>query len=223
MTVARHYERHLKEFGQPNGPLGYVALAILEALVEDNFDSGRLTYSFLNERTKMSNSAISRAFKNLCEHGFLEKSDKERSVYKLLLPDLAVEIFTQYQNILLQPFMISLKYDTNGSTYLRDIWGMCFMKKITIILGLLGAVTLAACGDAKLNAYEFKQAANETCDKANSRKDLQKYEECFLGYYADNMEKNVERNELAKAENDRRVVYQNYKRNQRTRGLPVKF
>ena len=96
MTVARHYERHLKEFGQPNGPLGYVALAILEALVEDNFDSGRLTYSFLNERTKMSNSAISRAFKNLCEHGFLEKSDKERSVYKLLLPDLAVEIFAQY-------------------------------------------------------------------------------------------------------------------------------
>ena len=97
------------------------------------------------------------------------------------------------------------------------------MEKITIILSLLGAVTLTACGDAKLNSYEFKKVANETCDKENSRKDLRKYEECFLGYYADNMEKDVERDELATTENDRRIVYQNYKRNQRTRGLPLKF
>lgn len=97
------------------------------------------------------------------------------------------------------------------------------MKQTTILLSFLGAISLAACGQAKLNAYEFKKVANETCDQKNSQNNLLKYEECFLGYYIDNMENTVQREELAAAENDRRIVLGNYKKNQRTRGLPSKF
>jgi DNA-binding transcriptional ArsR family regulator len=94
LVVARHYEHHLKEFGQPNGPLGYIALEILEVLIGENFTSGLLTYGFLQEKTKRSKSAISRALKNLCEHGFLEKLVK-KSTYALILPEAAVQIFRQ--------------------------------------------------------------------------------------------------------------------------------
>ena len=88
------------------------------------------------------------------------------------------------------------------------------MKKQTIFIYLIGAAVLTACGDAKLTAYEFKQAAKAECGDYKEVGVLV-YQECFDTFYNERMEAEVMRNEMAQADNDRKLNLSDLKRNRR--------
>lgn len=75
VLAARRYELAGRQFGQRNGPLGGVALEVLDFLANlVDYRSGRLDPSleFLMRRLKRSKDAIVTALKALREHGFLD-------------------------------------------------------------------------------------------------------------------------------------------------------
>lgn len=74
---AKRFETEgLRQPGRPNGPLGHVALAVLELMANlVDYRTGRLepTYAYLMDKLGRSKDAISNALTALQEHGFLEK------------------------------------------------------------------------------------------------------------------------------------------------------
>lgn len=75
LLAARRYELAGRAAGRRNGPLGHVALELLELLGNlVSFRSGRLdpSMAFLMERLKRSRDAVVRALAALREHGFLD-------------------------------------------------------------------------------------------------------------------------------------------------------
>jgi hypothetical protein len=74
---AKRFETEgLRQPGCPSGPLGHVALGVLELMANlVDFRTGRLepTYAYLMDKLGRSKDAISRALTALQEHGFLEK------------------------------------------------------------------------------------------------------------------------------------------------------
>jgi len=95
------------------------------------------------------------------------------------------------------------------------------MKKHTITLSLLAAITLAACGDNKLLAHEFKDQARAQCNEMTSHLEdpLIKKQECLVAFYDANMNDLVAKNELSKADNEMKMLVSDLKRNKRTLGL----
>lgn len=75
MLAARRYELTCREPGSRNGPLGGVAIEVLELFANlVNFRTGRLDPSidFLMLKLRRSRDAIVRALKALRSHGFLD-------------------------------------------------------------------------------------------------------------------------------------------------------
>lgn len=74
LLAAKRYERIERRPGRRNGPLGPVAIEVLEYLVNlVDYKTGRLEPSIdtLTRRLKRSRDAVVRALKNLHRHGFL--------------------------------------------------------------------------------------------------------------------------------------------------------
>jgi len=74
LLAAKRYERIERRPGRRNGPLGSVAIEVLEYLVNVvDFETGRLEplIGTLTRRLKRSRDAVVRALKNLRRHGFL--------------------------------------------------------------------------------------------------------------------------------------------------------
>jgi hypothetical protein len=75
VLAARRYELVGRQKGNRSGPLGHVALEIVELLVHlVDYRSGRLepSLTYLMERLRRSKDAIVRALKALREHGFID-------------------------------------------------------------------------------------------------------------------------------------------------------
>jgi len=75
LMAARRYDRQQRQRGERNGPLGAVAIEVLELLVRlVDFRTGRLEPSIqaMMDRLKRSKDAIVRAMKNLRRHGFID-------------------------------------------------------------------------------------------------------------------------------------------------------
>lgn len=75
VLAARKYELAGREKGRRNGPLGHVALEVLELLANlVSYRSGRLepSYAYLMAKLRRSKDAVHRALKALREHGFLD-------------------------------------------------------------------------------------------------------------------------------------------------------
>jgi hypothetical protein len=75
LLAAKRYELASREAGSRTGPLGHVALEVLELLVNlVDFRTGRLDPSldYLKAKLKRSKDAIVRALANLRTHGFLD-------------------------------------------------------------------------------------------------------------------------------------------------------
>lgn len=75
VLAARRYELAGRQPGDRNGPLGFVAIEVLELFANlVNFSNGRLDPSldFLMSKLKRSRDAIVRALKALRDHGFLD-------------------------------------------------------------------------------------------------------------------------------------------------------
>lgn len=75
LLAAKHYELVRRSKGKRSGPLGSVAIEVLEYLVNlVDFRTGRLEPSLdtLMRRLKRSRDAVVRALKNLRAHGFLD-------------------------------------------------------------------------------------------------------------------------------------------------------
>lgn len=75
MKAAEWYDRHHKEPGERNGPLGHVGLEILRELYRIvDFKTGRLdpAIATICKRLRRSVDAVSRAMKRLKAHGFLD-------------------------------------------------------------------------------------------------------------------------------------------------------
>lgn len=107
LLAAKCYERIERRPGRRNGPLGSVAIEMLEYLVNVvNFDTGRLEPSIdtMTRRVKRSRDAVVRGLASLRRHGFLDwirryeptgnegRGPRVRQVsnaYRLLLPQRA--------------------------------------------------------------------------------------------------------------------------------------
>lgn len=107
LLAAKRYERIERRPGRRNGPLGSVAIDVLEYLINlVDYKTGRLEPSIdtMMRRLKRSRDAIVRALANLRRHGFLawirryEPTGKEgrgpqvrqvSNAYRLLLPERA--------------------------------------------------------------------------------------------------------------------------------------
>lgn len=75
LLAAKRYERIERRPGKRNGPLGSVAIEVLEYLVNVvDFDTGRLEPSIdtMAHRLKRSRDAVVRGLANLRRHGFLD-------------------------------------------------------------------------------------------------------------------------------------------------------
>ncbi|WP_218013926.1 helix-turn-helix domain-containing protein [Rubellimicrobium rubrum] len=75
LLAARRYELAGRERGRRNGPLGHVALEVLELLANlVSYRSGRLepSYAYLMQRLRRSKDAVHRALEALRQHGFLD-------------------------------------------------------------------------------------------------------------------------------------------------------
>lgn len=75
VTAAKRYDEAGKEFGKRNGPLGHVALQVIDLLANTvDYRTGRLDPSieFLMQKTRRCRAAIVRALAALRAHGFLE-------------------------------------------------------------------------------------------------------------------------------------------------------
>ncbi len=75
MLAARRYELAGREKGRRNGPLGHVALEVLELLANlVSYRSGQLepSYAYLMAKLRRSRDAVHRALAALREHGFLD-------------------------------------------------------------------------------------------------------------------------------------------------------
>ena len=92
------------------------------------------------------------------------------------------------------------------------------MKTRTILLGLIGAAALTACGGSKMNAHEFEQSARAACEEHKSVHIVQ-HQECLVMFYEDRMEKEVGRDDLAAADNRYKRYKSSLKKNRRTLGL----
>lgn len=76
LFAAKRYDLAGKAAGSRNGPLGPVAIEILELFVNCvDFKTGRLdpSYEWIQRKLKRSRDAINRALLALREHGFLER------------------------------------------------------------------------------------------------------------------------------------------------------
>ncbi|MFT3967867.1 MAG: helix-turn-helix domain-containing protein [Sphingobium sp.] len=107
LLAAKHYERIERRPGRRNGPLGPVAIEVLEYLVNlVDYKTGRLEPSIdtMMRRLKRSRDAIVRALANLRRHGFLAwirryeptgnkghgpQVRQVSNAYRLLLPERA--------------------------------------------------------------------------------------------------------------------------------------
>jgi len=110
LLAAKRYELQQRQPGERSGPLGSVAIELLELLVHMvDFRTGRLDPSIetMMRRLKRSKDAIVRAMKNLRRHGFIdwlrryEPTGKEgrgpqlrqtSNAYRLCLPAMAQRI-----------------------------------------------------------------------------------------------------------------------------------
>jgi hypothetical protein len=117
LLAAKRYELAAREAGSRNGPLGHVALEILEFMINlVDFRTGRLDPSldYLMGKLKRSRDAIVRALANLRTHGFLDwlrryvptgnegagpRVQQTSNAYRLSLPARAVRLLGR----LLQP------------------------------------------------------------------------------------------------------------------------
>jgi len=91
------------------------------------------------------------------------------------------------------------------------------MKKSIIILTLISAATLTACGGAKQTAFEFKESAKAECaNDLTGGEGIIKRDECMVQFYMSNMKKNVQRGQLSQADNDLNIVQQQLQKNLRT-------
>ena len=75
MKAAEFYDRHHKEAGKRNGPLGHVALEVLRELYRlVDYKTGRLdpAIATICEAIKRSKQAVVDALKRLKDHGFLD-------------------------------------------------------------------------------------------------------------------------------------------------------
>jgi len=75
LLAAKRYELAGRERGRRNGPLGHVALEVLELLANlVSFRSGRLepSYAYLMRTLKRSKDAVHQALTALRQHGFLD-------------------------------------------------------------------------------------------------------------------------------------------------------
>lgn len=75
MQAAEFYDRHNKQPGKKNGPLGHVAIEVLRALFRFvDFKTGRLepAIATICDRIKRSRAAVVSALARLKEHGFLD-------------------------------------------------------------------------------------------------------------------------------------------------------
>lgn len=75
VLAAKRYELAGREPGRRNGPLGHVALEVLELLANlVSYRSGRLepSYTYLMAKLRRSKDAVSRALEALRRHGFLD-------------------------------------------------------------------------------------------------------------------------------------------------------
>ncbi len=75
VLAARRYELAGRQKGRRNGPLGHVALEVLELLANlVSYRSGRLdpSYAYLMAKLRRSKDAVHRALRALREHGFLD-------------------------------------------------------------------------------------------------------------------------------------------------------
>lgn len=114
VMAARRYELAGRQPGGRNGPLGFVALEVLELLANlVDFRTGRLDPSldFLMAKLKRSRDAIVRALRALRDHGFLdwlrrfEPTENEgrgpqvrqvSNAYRLSLPRRAAELLGRW-------------------------------------------------------------------------------------------------------------------------------
>ena len=114
VLAAKRYERINKQFGQRNGPLGHIAIEVLELLANlVDFKTGRLEPSIdtIMRKTKRSRDAVVRALKALRQNGFLnwirryeetgteERGPQRRQVsnaYRLSVPPRAVNTLGRF-------------------------------------------------------------------------------------------------------------------------------
>ncbi len=76
VLAARRYDLMERQVGRRNGPLGHVALEVLEILANlVDFRTGRLepSYEYLATKLRRSRAAIARGLAALGDHGFLAK------------------------------------------------------------------------------------------------------------------------------------------------------
>jgi hypothetical protein len=109
LLAAKRYELAAREAGSRNGPLGHVALEILELMINlVDFRTGRLDPSldYLMAKLKRSRDAIVRALANLRVHGFLDwlrryvptgresgpQVQQTSNAYRLSLPARAIRL-----------------------------------------------------------------------------------------------------------------------------------
>jgi hypothetical protein len=110
LLAAKRYELTAREAGSRTGPLGHVALEVLELLANlVDFRTGRLDPSldYLKGKLKRSKDAIVRALANLRTHGFLDwlrryvptgnegagpRVQQTSNAYRLSLPARAVRL-----------------------------------------------------------------------------------------------------------------------------------
>jgi hypothetical protein len=116
LLAARRYELAGRVPGRRNGPLGHVAIEVLELLANVvEFRSGRLepSYTYLTKKLKRSRDAVSRALEALRAHGFLDWMRRHKPVeppvegpgprvrqvtnaYRLSLPPRAARLLGSY-------------------------------------------------------------------------------------------------------------------------------
>lgn len=114
LLAAKRYERIERRPGRRNGPLGPVAIEVLEYLVNVvDFDTGRLEPSIdtMTHRLKRSRDAVVRGLANLRRHGFLDwirryeptgnegrgpKIRQASNAYRLLLPKRARRLLGRF-------------------------------------------------------------------------------------------------------------------------------
>lgn len=112
LLAAKRYDVASKQPGKKNGPLGAIAIEILEYFVNlIDYQSGRLEPSIkkLMQKIGRSRDAVVRALNNLRNHGFIEwvrryvktglhypKVKQTSNAYKLCLPEVAKKLIKSF-------------------------------------------------------------------------------------------------------------------------------
>lgn len=113
LLAAKRYELHERQAGKRSGPLGPVAIEVLEYFVNlVGHKDGRLDpcLATIMERVKRSKDAVVRALKNLRAHGFLDwlrryvptgnetgpQYHQTSNAYRLLMPERARRLMGRY-------------------------------------------------------------------------------------------------------------------------------